>query len=223
MSLIQPLPPGPLDIVGAIHGELDALLELLDNLGYSYSNGHPQKRRLVFVGDFCDRGPNSPAVLNLVQELVQAGHATAVLGNHEINLMRGEAKDGSGWFFDTRLEQDRDKYEPFYRPTTQQRHEILAFLTTLPIGLERPDLRVIHATWQDAEIEQARRIPLGRVVEQYEHLEKVTQRKARESALEERMAKEQEHWEHGLENKHHQPPFMQPTPNSKPTGRCSIR
>lgn len=34
MSLIQPLPPGPLDIVGDIHGEYDALRQLLAHLGY---------------------------------------------------------------------------------------------------------------------------------------------------------------------------------------------
>lgn len=98
MSLIQSLPEGPLDIVGDIHGEFDALLALLSHLGYDLQGHHPQGRTLVFVGDFCDRGPDSPAVLALVQKLVQSGRAAAVLGNHEINLLREDAKDGSGWF-----------------------------------------------------------------------------------------------------------------------------
>ena len=34
MSLVQKLPRGPLDIVGDIHGEFDALCALLDSLGY---------------------------------------------------------------------------------------------------------------------------------------------------------------------------------------------
>ena len=63
MSLIQSLPEGPLDIVGDIHGEFDALLALLSHLGYDPRGHHPQGRRPVFVGDFCDRGPDSPAVL----------------------------------------------------------------------------------------------------------------------------------------------------------------
>ncbi len=122
MSLIQPLPAGALDIVGDIHGEYDALVSLLGHLGYDEHGHHAQGRTLVFVGDFCDRGPNSPAVLALVQRLVESGRAVAILGNHEINLLREDAKDGSGWFFDARMVRDHDKYAPFQRlmPTPAQ-------------------------------------------------------------------------------------------------------
>jgi hypothetical protein len=208
MSLIQPLPAGPLDIVGDIHGEYDALCQLLAQLGYDATGVHPQGRTLVFVGDFCDRGPNSPAVLVLVQSLVQSGRAAAVLGNHEINLLREDAKDGSGWFFDARMARDHDKYAPFNRPTPEQRREIVAFLSALPVGLERPDLRVIHAAWQDAQIEAARCLPLGSVRNEYDQWEQAAAQHARETALEQRMAQELEQWEHGLENKQHQPPFL---------------
>lgn len=73
MSLIQDLPPGPLDIVGDIHGEIDALHSLLAHLGYDAQGRHPDGRTLVFVGDFCDRGPDSPAVLARVAHLVAGG------------------------------------------------------------------------------------------------------------------------------------------------------
>lgn len=208
MSLIQSLPDGPLDIVGDIHGEFDALLQLLGHLGYDLQGRHPQGRTAVFVGDFCDRGPNSPAVLALVQAWVQSGRAAAILGNHEINLLREDAKDGSGWFFDARMARDQEKYAPFHRPTPAQRRDIVAFLSALPIGLERPDLRVVHAAWQDAQIEAARRLPLGSVRGEYDRWEQVAQQQARETALEERMAKELEQWEHGLESSQHQPPFL---------------
>ena len=72
MSLIQALPDGPLDIVGDIHGEIDALNSLIKHLGYDGDGAHPDGRSLVFVGDFCDRGPDSPAVLALVQALVES-------------------------------------------------------------------------------------------------------------------------------------------------------
>ncbi|MGN1055627.1 MAG: metallophosphoesterase, partial [Comamonas sp.] len=78
MSLIQPLPAGPLDIVGDIHGELQAVLDLMGHLGYDLQGHHPQGRRLVFVGDFVDRGPDSPGVVDLVQRLVEGGHACAI-------------------------------------------------------------------------------------------------------------------------------------------------
>jgi len=56
MSLIQALPAGPLDIVGDIHGEYEALCSLMAHLGYDPQGKHPDNRTLVFVGDFCDRG-----------------------------------------------------------------------------------------------------------------------------------------------------------------------
>lgn len=208
MSLIQPLPSGPLDIIGDIHGEYDALLALLAHLGYGTGGAHPQGRTLVFVGDYCDRGPNSPDVLALVQSVVQSGRAVAVLGNHEINLLREDAKDGSGWFFDARMALDHDKYAPYQRPTSQQRLDIVAFLSSLPIALERPDLRVVHAAWQESQIEAVRHLPLGSVRDEYEHWEQVARQQAYKTALDERMNEELEQWGYGLENSQRQPPFL---------------
>ncbi|TFG86728.1 MAG: hypothetical protein E4H19_04725, partial [Chromatiales bacterium] len=55
-----PLQSGALDIVGDVHGELDALHDLLARLGYDKDGSHPDHRHLVFVGDLGDRGPDSP-------------------------------------------------------------------------------------------------------------------------------------------------------------------
>ena len=149
MPLIQELPQGALDIVGDIHGEIDALPSLLNHLGYDSQGNHPQQRRLVFVGDFCDRGPNSLAVLLLVEQLVKSGNAFAILGNHELNLLRHDPKEGSGWFFDERLEPDNAHYAPFVRPNLEQKQDIIQFLMSLPLALERADIRIIHAAWQN--------------------------------------------------------------------------
>lgn len=59
-GLIRPLLDGPLDIVGDVHGELQALQALLVRLGYDECGEHPGGRRLVFVGDLCDRSPDRP-------------------------------------------------------------------------------------------------------------------------------------------------------------------
>lgn len=208
MSLIQALPAGPLDIVGDIHGELEALQHLLQHLGYDAQGRHPAQRSLVFVGDFCDRGPDSPGVLALAQRLVESGRAWAVLGNHEINLLREDAKDGSGWFFAARTARDMPRYAPFLQPSAQQRQDIVAFLSRLPIALERADLRVIHAAWQDDAIAVARALPLGSVRTHYDAWEQASLEQARQSALEQRMAQELARWEHNLEDKQHVPPFM---------------
>ena len=161
MSLIHPLPPGPLDIVGDIHGEIDALTTLLSHLGYGPDGAHPDGRTLVFVGDFCDRGPDSPAVLARIAQLHASGSAVAVLGNHEINLLRSDPKDGSGWYFGERLASDTPKYAPFARPDSAERAAIRAFLAPLPVTLERADLRVVHSAWLNTAVDQARQLPAG--------------------------------------------------------------
>lgn len=61
--LVAKLPEGGLDIVGDIHGEIDALRDLLGHLGYGPEGQSDPGRRLVFVGDLVDRGPDSPSVL----------------------------------------------------------------------------------------------------------------------------------------------------------------
>src|SRR6266403_42603 len=91
---------GPFDIIGDVHGCFDELVELLAQLGYSvekrsngpgslaYSVKPPEGRKVVFLGDFVDRGPKIPEVLRLVMSMVQAGTALCVPGNHDIKLMR---------------------------------------------------------------------------------------------------------------------------------------
>lgn len=49
---------------------------------------HPQGRKLVFVGDLVDRGPQIPQVLRLVMDAVTSGAALCVPGNHDMKLMR---------------------------------------------------------------------------------------------------------------------------------------
>ena len=100
MKLIDNLFEGKLDVVGDIHGENDALQALLAHLGYAADGSHADGRRLVFVGDLIDRGHDSPAVVETVMSLVNAGRAQCVLGNHELNILRGDAKHENAWFFE---------------------------------------------------------------------------------------------------------------------------
>jgi len=86
---------GPFDIIGDVHGCLDELIDLLNQLGYAvtedngqYAAQSPVGRKLIFVGDLVDRGPGTPQVLRLVSGLVQSGQALCVPGNHDIKLMR---------------------------------------------------------------------------------------------------------------------------------------
>src|SRR6201996_2417881 len=88
---------GPFDVIGDVHGCLPELLLLLDKLGYQVTSddagrpvnaAHPAGRRVIFLGDLVDRGPDSPGVLRLAMGMVAAGTALAVPGNHEEKLLR---------------------------------------------------------------------------------------------------------------------------------------
>jgi len=156
-SLVQPLFEGPIDIVGDIHGEIDALHDLLGQLGYADDGSHTEGRRLVFVGDLADRGPDSPAVIDVVKRLIQAEHAQCVLGNHELNILRGDRKHDNHWFFGEEWSLDgSNAITPAVLADESIRSSVTAFFETLPLALEREDLRVVHACWDQAMIEIAR-------------------------------------------------------------------
>jgi len=77
------------DVIGDVHGQAPALRRLLARLGYvtdGEAMRHPE-RTAVFVGDYVDRGPDSPGVVRLVRAMVEAGAARAIMGNHEWNLL----------------------------------------------------------------------------------------------------------------------------------------
>ncbi len=147
-KLIQELFSGPIDIVGDIHGEIEALRQLLKCLGYDQYGIHPDGRRLVFVGDLVDRGPNSPAVVELVKKLVEKGRAQCILGNHELNLLRGDPKQGNEWF----TKPDQPGNYPCVVVTGKQKLEFIEFLQDLPLALQRDDLRVVHACWNEKAV-----------------------------------------------------------------------
>ena len=82
---------GPFDIIGDIHGCCDELGLLLERLGYKKQDGvysHPDGRKAAFLGDFCDRGPRNADALRLVMDMVKAGNAIAVPGNHDVRLLK---------------------------------------------------------------------------------------------------------------------------------------
>lgn len=157
MSLIQPLPDCPVDIVGDIHGEIDALNALLRHLGYDEMGRHPENRRLVFVGDFVDRGVDSPAVVRRIGQLTDNGHL-AILGNHELNLLNNDPKDGAGWFFERQREREKHRYLQYKIATDKEKEEIIHYLNTLPVALENKNLRIIHAAWLPEKIKQIREL-----------------------------------------------------------------
>lgn len=152
VAVVQTLFDGPLDLVGDVHGEWLALRSLLSHLGYDARGEHRQGRRLVFVGDLCDRGPQSPKVVDFVRAAVQAGVAQCVLGNHELNVLRLERKRGNGWYFAAHPDHEHPDFKHSERATSRERDRFRAFFAGLPLALQRPDLRVTHAAWDNAAL-----------------------------------------------------------------------
>ncbi len=79
---------GPFDIIGDVHGCLDELQALLAALGYGADGAGPPGRKLVFVGDLVDRGPDAAGVLRLIMALCASGEALCVPGNHDEKFRR---------------------------------------------------------------------------------------------------------------------------------------
>src|SRR5580704_8245036 len=160
-GLVHPFLSDRVDIVGDVHGEIDALRSLLARLGCDIARGTVE-RPIVFVGDLVDRGPDSVAVVLLVKQLVEAGVAQVVLGNHERNLLASDEKEGNGWFLrraGVDSWYDGKSHVPFAsrESSADEAERIGTFLRSLPVALESPELRVVHAAWSPAAIEVARR------------------------------------------------------------------
>jgi protein phosphatase len=82
---------GPFDVIGDLHGCADELVALLERLGYTVEGDSvtaPDGRRAIFVGDYGDRGPDTPRVLRMVMGMAAAGTAICLPGNHDIKLVR---------------------------------------------------------------------------------------------------------------------------------------
>lgn len=86
------VPTLALDVVGDVHGLLADMLALLEQAGWSVVEGvlrHADPaRKVLFLGDLVDRGPDSIEVLELVMRSVRAGTALCILGNHEHKLVK---------------------------------------------------------------------------------------------------------------------------------------
>lgn len=208
MEFIKDLQEGALDVVGDIHGEIDALRSLLDHLGYDYDGNHPNGRKLVFIGDLCDRGPDSPAVIRLVKRMVQAGNAQALLGNHELNFLRQQAKDGSGWYQPRRVEKDSRKYAPFVIAFEKEQQEYLNFISTLPLALEREDIRLVHAAWDKKSIELVRKQKQDSVLACFEQFENSATQQLEESGITALRNAELDEWKEKLEDPDANIPFL---------------
>ena len=149
-----------IDVVGDVHGQSAKLEALLRHLGYRHRQGawrHPD-RQMRFVGDLIDRGPGQEETLAIVRDMIEAGSARAVLGNHEFNAI-GYATtdpDRTGHFLRIRGTKNRAQHQAFLEAvgldSPRHRHWIDWFMT-LPLWIEDDHMRLVHACWHPESIE----------------------------------------------------------------------
>lgn len=147
----------PYDLIGDIHGEAEVLRALLDRLGYKYRGGayRHANRRVIFLGDYVDRGPAIRETLHIVRDMVDHGSALALCGNHELSVLLHDTPDGlGGW-----LRPHGGRHTAMHAGThadfashAEEWQEWLRWFQTLPIYLELPGLRAVHACWDEKMI-----------------------------------------------------------------------
>ena len=188
-----------LDIIGDIHGEIKALRSLLTKLGYDQQGNHPEHRKLIFVGDLCDRGPQSVAVIQLVKTLIEHGNAQCVLGNHELNLLINSKREGNGWFFGSPHEDDEKPFQSLSASDTD-RVWIIEFLNSLPLVLESDQLRIVHACWDQQSIDTLKQSQMRSLKEIYDYFVQQTERYLQNSDVAQRAQHEKQQYSSQLKN-----------------------
>jgi putative transposase len=151
------------DVIPDIHGQANKLKGALGNLGYHERNGawrhSDPTRHVVFLGDFIDRGPDNREVIRIVRSMLDAGTASAVMGNHELNAIH----------FHTTVKQNplrkHDKKNvaqhaavlkefPF---NSAEAKDAVSWMETLPLYLEFGGYRAIHACWNETDITELKK------------------------------------------------------------------
>ena len=147
-----------IDLIADIHGHADKLVELLLKLDYKKSNGaysHPN-RKVLFVGDYIDRGPKIRETLEIVKAMVDSENAIALMGNHEYNALCFHFQETEGGHIRKHLIKNIiQHYETLKQFQNRQREyeEYLDWFKTLPLYFETDTFKAVHACWDNNNIE----------------------------------------------------------------------
>ena len=83
---VPAVPPGTVVwAVGDVHGRLDLLSPLVEAIQTDLQGSAAERKMVIFLGDYIDRGPDSRGVLSLLAELSPSGGVEwrFLKGNHE--------------------------------------------------------------------------------------------------------------------------------------------
>jgi hypothetical protein len=145
------------DLIGDIHGHAHELKRLLSELGYSDNQGiwsHPS-RKVIFVGDYIDRGPSIREVLQIVKSMIDSNQAFAIMGNHEYNAIAFSHRLADGTYLrshnSVHIKQHQGTIDQFSDFSAEWRQWVDWFYT-LPLFLEIDGIRVVHSCWDTNHI-----------------------------------------------------------------------
>jgi serine/threonine protein phosphatase 1 len=130
-------------IVGDIHGCLDMLNRLMDSIAW-----RPEKDRVIFIGDYIDRGENPKGVVDYILALKACSpNVDCLIGNHEalfLDYLNGSHEASyirnGGWNTLRSYETVKgSEEEPLLPP------DHMTFFQSLTPYLELDDYYVVHA------------------------------------------------------------------------------
>jgi serine/threonine protein phosphatase 1 len=128
--------------VGDIHGCHDHLRAAVAKIK-AHAGAHPH--RVIFLGDYVDRGPDSRAVVNLVKNLVADTSAPgiwrALRGNHEQMMIAAQR----GQELDLWLDNGGVETEASYTGYHNEMRQHVEWLETLPTIIETENHIFVHA------------------------------------------------------------------------------
>ena len=135
-------------IIGDIHGCLEMLKRLIDKIDWQ-----PEQDRLIFLGDYIDRGADSKGVVDYVLQLLEtSSHVRCLKGNHEslfLDYLNGE---DYSTFLMNGGKNTLASYESDDTTGISPKH--MSFYESLETMIELDDYYVVHAGFRP-EVEMA--------------------------------------------------------------------
>jgi len=142
------------DLIGDIHGYASELKAPLAKMDYQVVDSiwHQPERKVIFLGDFVDRGPEQIETVHIARTMVEGGNALAVMGNHEYNAVAWATPDPQNpeQYLRRRTDKNWNQHKAFLEQVgegSELHNSMIEWFKTLPVYLDLPELRAVHACW----------------------------------------------------------------------------
>src|SRR5688572_5004475 len=136
------------DLIGDTHGLADQHEELLRKFGYK-NFVYPKGRKLIYLGDGPNRGPQQRRNHELYRAALAAGHEST-LGNHEFKAIMYGRRNRRGQYLRPHTEENIIEHARFLYdfPFGSAEHQAaLRLFERFPIFLRKKGFNVVHAFW----------------------------------------------------------------------------